>query len=88
MVTGHCGSPEYQTFKCDCNILDSDHLPIKFHIMDRVKVRYSSEPIEKFTDWDRFQSLSSDLISLRLEINTEVVANKLAREFTASIGSA
>jgi hypothetical protein len=45
------------------DILDSDHLPIVFHILDHVKTRYLSEPFEKFTDWERFQSLASDLIS-------------------------
>jgi hypothetical protein len=32
------------------DILDSDHLPILFHILDYVKIRNVSEPIEKFTD--------------------------------------
>jgi endonuclease/exonuclease/phosphatase family metal-dependent hydrolase len=36
------------------DILDSDHLPIIFHILDHVKIRNISESIEKFTDWDRF----------------------------------
>jgi hypothetical protein len=52
------------------NIMDSDHLPIIFHILDHVKIRNLSEPIEKYTGWERFQSLASDLISPRLEINT------------------
>jgi hypothetical protein len=42
------------------DILDSDHLPIIFHILDHVKIRNLSDPIEKFTDWDRFQSLTSE----------------------------
>jgi hypothetical protein len=50
------------------NILDSDHLPILFHILDHVKIRNLSEPIENYRDWERFQSLASDLISPRLEI--------------------
>jgi hypothetical protein len=54
------------------NILDSDHLTVIFHILDHVKIRNLSEPIAKFTDWERFQSLASDLISHRLEVNTEV----------------
>jgi hypothetical protein len=41
------------------DILDSDHLPIVFHILDHVKIRNLSELIEKFTDWDRGQSLAS-----------------------------
>jgi hypothetical protein len=39
------------------DILDSDHLPIIFHILDHIKIRNHPGPIEKFTDWDRFQSL-------------------------------
>jgi hypothetical protein len=70
------------------DILDSDHLPIVFHILDHVKIRNFSEPIEKFTDLDRFQSLASDLISPRIEINSEVEADKVARDFTASVASA
>jgi hypothetical protein len=70
------------------NILDSDYLPIIFHILDHVKIRNLSEPIEKFTDWERFRSLASDLMSPRLEISTGVEAAKAAREFTASIASA
>jgi hypothetical protein len=45
------------------DILDSDHLPIVFHILDHDNVKNLSEPIEKFTDWDRFQSLASELIT-------------------------
>jgi hypothetical protein len=70
------------------NILDSDHLPIIFHILDHVKIRNLSEPNEKFTDWERFQRLASDLISPRLENNTAVEADEAAREFIASIASA
>jgi hypothetical protein len=62
------------------DILDSDHLPITFHILDHVKIRNLSEPIEKFTDWDRFQSLASELIPPRTEINTGVKAERAARD--------
>jgi hypothetical protein len=51
------------------DILDSDHLPIVFQILDHVKVRNLSEPIEKFIDWDRFQSLASELISPQIKFN-------------------
>jgi hypothetical protein len=50
------------------DILDSDRLPIVFHILDHVKIRNLSNPIEKFTDWERFQSLASELISPKIEI--------------------
>jgi hypothetical protein len=70
------------------DILDSDHLPIIFHILDYVKIRNLSEPIEKFTDWDRFQSLASELISPKIKINLRVEADKAAHVFMASIGLA
>ncbi|PNF38110.1 hypothetical protein B7P43_G15356, partial [Cryptotermes secundus] len=47
-----------------------------------------SEPIEKFTDWEQFQSLTSELISPKLEINSGVEADKVAHNFAASIASA
>jgi hypothetical protein len=61
------------------DILDSDHLPI---------VKNLSEPIEKFTDWDRFQRLASELISPQVKINSGVEADKAAPDFTASLASA
>jgi hypothetical protein len=70
------------------DILDSDHLPIVFHVLDHVIIRNPSEPVEKFTDWERFQSLASDLISPRIEINSGEAADKAASDFTASIASA
>jgi hypothetical protein len=68
--------------------LDSDHLPIIFHILDHVKIRNLPDLIEKFTDWEWFQSLASELISPEIEITSEVEANKAACHFTASISSA
>jgi hypothetical protein len=70
------------------DILDSDHLPIIFHILDHVKISNLSDPIEKFTDWERFQSLASEIISPEIEITSEVKADKAARDFTASVSSA
>jgi hypothetical protein len=70
------------------DILHSDHLPIIFHTLCHVKIRNLSEPIEKFTDWDRFQRLASELISPRIQVNTGVEADKAARDFTASVASA
>jgi hypothetical protein len=68
--------------------LDSDHLPIVFHILDHVKITNLSEPIETFTDWDRFQSLASELISPKIAVQSGVEADKAASDFTASIASA
>jgi hypothetical protein len=70
------------------DILDSDHLPITFHIPDHVRTLNFSAPTEKFTDWERFQNLTSLLISPRIEINSGVEADKAACAFTASIASA
>jgi hypothetical protein len=70
------------------DILDSDHLPIVFHILDHVRIRNLSEPIEKFTDWDRFQSVASELISPQVQINSGVEADKAARDFRTSVASA
>jgi hypothetical protein len=41
--------------------LDSDHLPILFHILIHIKIRNLLKPIEKLTDWDRFERLTSEL---------------------------
>jgi hypothetical protein len=70
------------------DILDSDHLPIVFYILDHVEIRNLSEPVEKFTDWERFQSTASELISPRIKINSGVQDDKAERDFTASIASA
>jgi endonuclease/exonuclease/phosphatase family metal-dependent hydrolase len=34
------------------DILDSDHLPIIFHILDHVRTKNVLAPLEKFTDWE------------------------------------
>jgi hypothetical protein len=68
------------------DILDSDHLPIIFHILDHARIQNVSAPVGKFTE--RFQSLASNLISPRIEINSGVEAYKAARAYTASIASA
>jgi hypothetical protein len=56
------------------DIKDSDHLPIMFCILDHIKARKILDPVEKFTDWERFQSLASALVA--------------ARDFAAPIASA
>jgi hypothetical protein len=42
------------------DILDSDHLPIIFHILYHVRAKNYSAPLDKFTDWEWFQSLASN----------------------------
>jgi hypothetical protein len=70
------------------DILGSDHLPIIFHILDHVRTKNISAPLEEITDWEQFQSLTSNLTSPRIEINSGAEADKAARSFTASIASA
>jgi hypothetical protein len=70
------------------DILGADHLPIVFHMLDDVKIRNLSDPIEKFTDWEWFQSFASELISPKIETKSGLEADKAARDFTVSIASA
>jgi hypothetical protein len=44
--------------------------------------------VEKFTDWEQFQSLASELISLILQTDYGKENDKAARDFTAPIASA
>jgi hypothetical protein len=69
------------------DILESDHLQKISHILDHVKIRNFSEHIEKFIDWDRFQSPNSELLSPRIQINSGVKPDKAARDVAASITS-
>jgi hypothetical protein len=52
------------------HIMDSDHLPIVFCILDHIKAREILNPVEKFTYWERNQCLASVLVSPRVEINS------------------
>jgi hypothetical protein len=70
------------------DILDSDHLSIMFHILDHIRTKQISKPLEKFTDWEWFQSLASNLISPRVDINSGIEADKAVCAFTASTASA
>jgi hypothetical protein len=70
------------------DILDSEHIPIVFHILDHVRNNKVPKHFEIVTDLERFQSLTSNLISPRIEINSGVEADKAARTFAASIASA
>jgi hypothetical protein len=44
------------------DILNSNHLPVVFHILDHVTTKKLLEPFEIITDWKRFQNLASNLI--------------------------
>jgi hypothetical protein len=70
------------------DILDSDHLPIIFHLLDLVKSRNLSEPVYNFTDWELFRSLAFELVSHNIQIYSSNEADKAAGDFAASISSA
>jgi hypothetical protein len=70
------------------DVLDSVYLPIVFNILDHVRTRNLSDSVEKFTYWEWFQRLVSDLISPGNEINCLEDGDEAARNFTASIASA
>jgi hypothetical protein len=70
------------------DILDSDLLPIMFHILDHVRTKQNSKSFENFINCERFESLASNLISPRVEISSGVEADKAACAFTASIATA
>jgi hypothetical protein len=67
------------------DILDSDHLPIVLHLMGHVRTRNLLNPVDKFTHWEWFQSLASELISLGIQIHLGEEANKVACDVTVSI---
>jgi hypothetical protein len=69
-------------------ILDSDHLPILFYMLDHVSTRDISAPIEIFTDWERFQNIASEVISPRVQIQSIDNAEERARKLTESTASA
>jgi hypothetical protein len=69
------------------DILDSDHPPIIFHLLDHIGTKKLLNPVGKFTDWEWFQSLDFELISPRIKKNLEE-ADKAASHFTASIALA
>jgi hypothetical protein len=51
------------------DILDSDHLPVVFHLLDHIITRNLLDLVDKFTDWEHFQSLVSELISPIIQMN-------------------
>jgi hypothetical protein len=70
------------------DILDSDHLPVVCHMLDHARSRNLSDLVDKFTFWERFQRLASNLISPRNEIISGEEADKAARNFTAHVALA
>jgi hypothetical protein len=50
------------------DIMDSVYLPIMFCILDDIKARKILNPVEIFSDCERFQCLASALVSPSMEI--------------------
>jgi hypothetical protein len=69
-------------------ILDSDHLQIFFQILDHARFKDNLNRVEIFVDWERFQSVPSELISLRLQIGYGDAVDTASRDFAASLASA
>jgi hypothetical protein len=59
-----------------------------FSILDPVRARVVVDPFEILTDWKRFQSIASDLISPSIDIHSSEEAHAATRGFAASITSA
>jgi hypothetical protein len=53
-----------------------------------LRARECLDPVEKFTDCERFQSLASGLISPSIQIHSSEEADKASRVFAASVASA
>jgi hypothetical protein len=66
------------------NILDLDNVPIVFQLLDLLRTNNPSDPVDKFTDWQRFQNLTSEIISPRIQINSGTENEKAAGNFIFS----
>jgi hypothetical protein len=70
------------------DILNAYNLIIVLYLLDHPRSTNLSDHVDKFTDWERFQSLAFELISPRNQANSGEEADKSARDFTASTASA
>lgn len=64
--------------------LDSDHLAIDFTYWIMLESGFSA-PVDKFTDWEWFQTLAYEFISHRIQMNCEEEADRAVRDFTLSL---
>jgi hypothetical protein len=56
-----------------------------FSILDPVRTTEALDPVEKLTDWELFQSLTSELMSQKIQIHSSNEADKAACDFAVSI---
>jgi hypothetical protein len=101
-LSNFSASPTHYTSQGSVDVLDiavhgnvplsgvtaSDHLPGFSHILDHVSARDISAPVETHKDLERFRSLASELISLRIHIHTTEEAEEAASTFAAFTASA
>jgi hypothetical protein len=66
------------------NILDSDHIPIMYSILDPDRTKEALDPVEKLTYWELFQSLASEPVNQNIQIHSSNEADKAARNFQPS----
>jgi hypothetical protein len=59
-----------------------------FRILGPVRTREASDPVQKLTDWELFQSIASELIFPNIQICFSNEADKAARDFPVSIAVA
>jgi hypothetical protein len=69
-------------------ILVSGHTPLVFFLLGNARTRKLTYAVDKFIDMKHFQSLASELIVCRIQINFGKDDPKVAGDFTASIASA
>jgi hypothetical protein len=67
--------------------MDSDKLPVVFHLLNHVRAENLWDSVGKFKYWERFQSLASESIPTIIQINSGEEVDKAARVFTAPIAS-
>jgi hypothetical protein len=68
-------------------ILDSDHLPIMFNIVDPARMSEALNPVEKLRAWKSFKASSPNSLSSNIQIHNSDKVNKAAFDFAASIVS-
>jgi len=70
------------------DILDPDHLPIFFLILDHDSAKDISASVETHTNCEQLRSLASDIISLRIHAENIEETDRVANNVIASIASA
>jgi hypothetical protein len=59
-----------------------------FSILDPVRTRVASDPVEKLIDWELFRSIASELVSPNIQILSSEQTDKAECDLATSIVSA